>query len=53
MKQQHWTTNLGLVFMFVENMDWERVTLLLTLERVSEGGDAKNITKMILSAIAN
>ena len=33
--------------------DWERVPLLLCLQRVTEGGGADNITKMILGALTN
>jgi hypothetical protein len=32
--------------------DWERVPLLLSLERVIEGGSAESITKIILGALA-
>ena len=33
--------------------DWERVSYLLNLERVTEGGGAENIAKMIVSALTN
>ena len=33
--------------------DWERVPMLLCLQRVTEGGGADNITKMILGALTN
>jgi hypothetical protein len=33
--------------------DWVRVPIFLCLQRVTEGGDADNITKMILAALTN